>query len=314
MKITGFTLGSILLVAVLAPASMAQNNRTFVSGAGSDSNPCSLTAPCRTFTQAISQTNAGGEVVVLTSAGYGPFLINKAITVEAPGGVYAGITATSTDGIDINAGATDTVILRGLTINSQHSATSGIVFNTGGTLYIESCVVNGFSGGDGIGVFAPGNIIVKDTIARGNFNGIEVFIRATGTANVTMDQLRLDASNQAGLLLEAAASGAVVDAAIRNSSASGNLGGLVVDAEASGVALLDIESCLITNNGTGVTAEAETSGTGAESISNCIITNNPAHGFVVSASSGTAHINSRGNNTFIGNGPNLGSLVPLTAQ
>ena len=75
MKATRFALGSILFVALFATASIAQNGRTFVSGTGLDTNPCSLTAPCRTFTQAISQTNAGGEVVVLTAAG-GYFILN----------------------------------------------------------------------------------------------------------------------------------------------------------------------------------------------------------------------------------------------
>src|SRR5215467_9895859 len=64
--------GSTLLVTLLASAAPAQVQRTFVSGLGNDANPCSRTAPCRTFTQAMSQTNSGGEVIVLDSAGYGP--------------------------------------------------------------------------------------------------------------------------------------------------------------------------------------------------------------------------------------------------
>src|SRR5262252_6069908 len=137
MKTVRFALSSSAILALWASTSLAQSPRTFVSGLGNDSNPCTRTAPCRTFSLAVSQTNAGGEVVALDSAGYGPFNIARSITVEAPKGVYAGISVFSGDGIDINAGATDIVILRGLTVSNQGSAGSGIVFNTGGTLHLE---------------------------------------------------------------------------------------------------------------------------------------------------------------------------------
>src|ERR1700683_5177925 len=115
-----YALGCFLFVVLFAAASMAQN-RTFVSGAGSDSNPCSLNSPCRSFAQAISQVPAGGEVVVLDSAGYG---------------------ATSGAAIAVNATAgVDTVILRGLTIYNQAlDNADGIMFNTAGTLHIENCI------------------------------------------------------------------------------------------------------------------------------------------------------------------------------
>src|SRR5215472_10738671 len=138
----GSVLGPALLVVLFASGASAQVQRTFVSGLGSDANPCSRTAPCRTFGQAISQTNPNGEVIVLDSAGYGPFTISKAVSITAPPGVYAGISVFSGDGIDINAGASDIVILHGLTINNQGSSGSGAVFNTGGALQVEACVIN----------------------------------------------------------------------------------------------------------------------------------------------------------------------------
>ena len=98
MKTIRFALGSFVFIAVFASASMAQLQRTFVSGFGSDSNVCSHAAPCRTFGQAISQTNAGGEVYVLDTAGYGPFTITKTISVVAQG-VTAGISVFSGHGI-----------------------------------------------------------------------------------------------------------------------------------------------------------------------------------------------------------------------
>src|SRR5689334_2710230 len=127
MKSIRFALGSMLFLATLAGASQAQVQRTFVSGLGSDGNPCSRAAPCRTFGQAIMGTSVGGEAIVLDSAGYGAFSINKSVSIIAPQGVYAGISVFTGDGIDINAGPSDVVILRGLTVNSQGGA-NGIIF------------------------------------------------------------------------------------------------------------------------------------------------------------------------------------------
>jgi hypothetical protein len=303
-----------LFAILLASASMAQNGRTFVSGAGDDKSPCSLTSPCRTFGEAISLTNAGGEVVVLTSAGYGPFTISKAVTVEAAPGVYAGITVTTGDGIDINAGTMDTVTLRGLTVNNQGGNGSGIVFNTGGTLHIEGCVVNGFSaqGAGGLAILAPGNIFVKDTIARENANGVFVNRINTGTTSVSMDRVHSDA-NQVGLLVVPAVSGAIVNAAILNSSFSGNEShGIQVAAFVfGGVALLNIEGCLISNNNVGMDEEVASGGAGNVSISNCTITSNSAFGYTISP---LAVIYSRGQNTIMGNGLNSGSLTSLAGQ
>src|SRR5215472_11211393 len=88
------------LLSVTGPA-WSQANRTFVSGFGSDSNPCSLAAPCRSFAGAVAQTNAGGEIAVLDTAGYGTVTITKAISIVNEEGGEAGITVTSGDGITI---------------------------------------------------------------------------------------------------------------------------------------------------------------------------------------------------------------------
>src|SRR5262249_39544488 len=94
----------------------ALSNRTFVSGTGSDSNPCSLAAPCRSFEGALVQTSPGGEIAVLDTAGYGAVLINKAISIVNQDGGEAGVTVTSGDGITVAAGPSDVVNLRGLTL------------------------------------------------------------------------------------------------------------------------------------------------------------------------------------------------------
>lgn len=108
------------LVAAAAPAH-ATAQRTFVASNGSDANACSLLSPCRSFNAAIANTTAGGEVVILDTAGYGPMFIDRSIKVIGPSGVYGGISVLGgisgiTTGVVINApGAT--VTLRGLDIS-----------------------------------------------------------------------------------------------------------------------------------------------------------------------------------------------------
>src|SRR5215467_5681246 len=101
----------LLLVAPMVAAAM--NQRTFVASYGADNPACSLATPCRSFGAAITASNAGGEVVVVDSAGYGTVMIAKAVSIIVPAGIFGGITVTSGAGVTINApGAT--VVLRGL--------------------------------------------------------------------------------------------------------------------------------------------------------------------------------------------------------
>src|SRR5438874_11521405 len=116
-------------------AALAQ--RTFVSAAtGNDANPCTRTAPCRNFAAAIAQTASGGEVIVLDSGGYGTVTINQAVSLVAPPGVYAGISVFSGTGITVNAGPSDVVTLRGLTLTGLGGA-DGISFTSGASLYVQ---------------------------------------------------------------------------------------------------------------------------------------------------------------------------------
>jgi len=107
----------LFLTPGLAQAAPQPQARTFVSAkTGSDSANCSRTSPCRTFNRAISLTSPGGEVVALDSGGYGAVTISQAVTLEAPDGVYAGMTVSAGDGITVAAGASDVIVLRGLTV------------------------------------------------------------------------------------------------------------------------------------------------------------------------------------------------------
>src|SRR6201992_683516 len=114
-KMAGLVAAMALAVMWVAPA-QAQATRTWISGVGDDVNPCSRTAPCKTFAGAISKTAAGGEIDVLDPGGFGTVTITKAITIDG-GGTLASILASGTNGINVNAGASDIVILRNLSIN-----------------------------------------------------------------------------------------------------------------------------------------------------------------------------------------------------
>src|SRR5688572_14261639 len=127
----------------------AQATRTWVSGVGDDANPCSRTAPCKTFAGAISKTAEGGEINALDPGGYGAVTITKSITIDGGSGQIASIMASGSNGIIVSAGVNDNVVIRNLTINGANRTTlggsNGIRFLSGQSLRIENCNINGFT-------------------------------------------------------------------------------------------------------------------------------------------------------------------------
>jgi hypothetical protein len=131
---------------VLGAAMMyGQASRTWVSGVGDDANPCSRTAPCKTFAGAISKTAAGGEIDALDPAGFGAVTITKAITLDGGGGQVASVLVSGTNGIVVQAGPSDVVILRNLRINGIGTGINGIRFLSGKDLNVENCYIFGFT-------------------------------------------------------------------------------------------------------------------------------------------------------------------------
>src|ERR1700683_3993078 len=108
-----FLAGFAISFCALTTAAQAQATRTWVSGVGDDVNPCSRTAPCKTFAGAISKTSAGGEINFIDPGGFGPLTITKAITIDCAN-TEAGVLVSGTNGFVVNAGAADIVTLRGL--------------------------------------------------------------------------------------------------------------------------------------------------------------------------------------------------------
>lgn len=137
--------GVFLLFALGVPSlAAAQATRTWVSGVGDDANPCSRTAPCKTFAGAISKTAAGGEINVLDPGGFGAVTITKSISITSEG-FEAGVLVSGTNGIIINAASTDNIVLRGLDIEGIGTGLNGIQFLAGGMLTVEKCTINGFT-------------------------------------------------------------------------------------------------------------------------------------------------------------------------
>jgi hypothetical protein len=170
----------------------AQASRTWVSGVGDDANPCSRTAPCKTFAGAISKTAAGGEIDALDPAGYGAVTITKAITIDGGGGQVASVLVSGTNGIVVQAGPSDVVILRNLRINGIGTGINGIRFLSGKDLNVENCFIFGFTT-NGIDIAlnqaTAASVHVINSVLKNNG---QVGIRAT---NAVTPPVQLSVSN-----------------------------------------------------------------------------------------------------------------------
>jgi len=148
-----------LAIGLWSSVAWAQASRTWVSGVGDDANPCSRTAPCKTFAGAISKTANGGEIDALDPAGYGAVTITKGITIDGGGGQVASVLVSGTNGIVVRAGPTNVVTLRNLRINGIAGAgaggLNGIRYLAGGALHVENCHIFGFTGMESMSPPAP---------------------------------------------------------------------------------------------------------------------------------------------------------------
>ncbi len=148
----------------LAPIASAQATRTWVSGVGDDANPGSRTAPCKTFAGVLAKTAERGVINVLDPGGFGTLTITKAITIDG-GGAEGGILGASTNGIVINAGSDDVIILRNLQIEGVGTGLTGLIILNAAAVYLENCRIQGFANG-----------IVETTSAT---TGTQIFLRDT---------------------------------------------------------------------------------------------------------------------------------------
>lgn len=169
-----FGLGIIFsIMTVFSLGAHAQATRTWVSGVGDDANPCSRTAPCKTFAGAISKTAAGGEINALDDGGFGAVTITKAITIDG-GGHLAGVLASSgSNGIVINAGASDVVIIRGISFNGAGTGLNAVRYLAGKYVVVEDSTIQGFANG----------INMITTVVNGRMDIRNVQVTGTTAAN-----------------------------------------------------------------------------------------------------------------------------------
>ena len=169
-------------------STQAQASRTWVSGVGDDVNPCSRTAPCKTFAGAIAKTASGGEISVLDPGGFGQLVISKSITVDGTG-MLASILAGSGTAILINIAdpkdVAKSVRIRGLSLNGLGSGTKGISVVAANKVSIEDTIIDGFKG-NGIDV-AAGQVFVRNTTIRNNTAvGVNVARGEVGLSDVSI--------------------------------------------------------------------------------------------------------------------------------
>jgi hypothetical protein len=234
-KIVGiFTIVGLAVVPLLlsAPAH-AQSTRTNVSALGDDANPCSRTAPCKTFASAMSKTAAGGEITVLDVGGFGAVTITKSLSITNDGVGEAGVLVAGTNAIIINAGANDVVHLRGLVIDGSLPAfgsLGGIRILSAKAVHVQNCVIKNFSGGFGISVANSSGTVqlfVNDTVISNNGSGTlggGVLVRSSGagSARVVLTRVMVE-GNVLGLRVDGTGSTGPGHAVfLRDSVISGN--------------------------------------------------------------------------------------------
>lgn len=285
----------------------AQATRTWVSGVGDDANPCSRTAPCKTFAGAISKTAAGGEINAIDSGGFGAVTITKSITIDGAG-TLAGILNAGTNGININAAGIN-VTLRNLVLDGAGTGLVGIRIIAANKVSIENCQIFG-NNGKGIDdqrIVNNVQLFVHRTIVRNNA-GSGIVIRPmspnTNAIDASLHDVRLIGNAGAGLT---ASTGSNVT--MTNSVVSGNAYGIYVE-QPAGATKLFVADTTVSDNNIGIVVGG---GTPAVRLSNVIVTDNDT-----GLSTGGVAIKTFGNNKIdgnvLGNGPFVPALVPVGQQ
>ena len=302
-----FAAFAMCFLAMTSQAS-AQATRTWVSGVGDDANPCSRTAPCKTFPGAVSKTADCGEIDALDPGGFGTVTLTKGIKIDGgggEGGMVASILAAGTVGVTINntSATCPWDVLRNLDINGAQTGTIGInMVASGGTLALENIDVEGFT-----------QQCIKDqptsaiglTIYNSNFERCSADILAVSTSTFTA---RVVASNskfsksQAGHGVNVGQNSKV---SLVNCDINNNVGGGVLVTGATAFAVLQHDQ-ISNNQGFGVHATSS----GTAYVADNSVTFNNGTGLLGDAS---GQILSWGNNWVAGNSPDgghTGSTLP----
>jgi hypothetical protein len=286
----------VTFMLVLASAAQAQATRTWVSGVGDDVNPCSRTAPCKTFAGAISKTAKDGEISVLDPGGYGAVTITKSIYINGTHGAgYGSIVASLVNGIIINI--TDVndvrkaVRLRALDINGASTGINGISILAANNVWVEDSVIDGFTGdgtNSGMGIrvatAASCNLYVQDTMIHKTVTGIRVSTSAGfAVANVKDSNIE---GNTNGITVNTNGFATIEKCRFAANATNG-----VATIAATGTII--IRDSILSNNGTAINAAA---GSSVKALSNILNNNTTGFGGTV------AQIQTDGQNRNVANG------------
>ena len=296
MKRTILTIAATVFT-VLSTAALSQT-RTWVSGTGDDLNPCSRTAPCKTFASAINKTGTNGEINCLDSAGFGTVNITKSITIDCHS-EHGGVLAANTNGVIVN-GVNIVVTLRGLVIQSTNTLTgNGIRIINAAAVNIDDTIIENFGGtgtnGRGIVIETSGigvRVNVTDShLYNNNNHGIHSFPTA-GSVFLTVDNVNIERGGASAIQLRQNTT-----ANINDSNLSSHTVGAGVVAETSSV-IANVSNSLLGDNAHGV-INGSTSAATMRLYGNTI-TGNSINGLLVSSGS----VLSYGNNAIRGNAGN----------
>jgi hypothetical protein len=303
-----------LMTLVLFGATLlnAQATRTWVSGVGDDANPCSRTAPCKTFAGAISKTALGGEIDALDPGGFGGVTITKAITIDGGGGQVASILVSGTNAIVVSAGVSDNVVIRNLSINgiagSGQAGLNGIRFVSGKSLRIENCNINGFSN-RGIDI-SPNNIsgnppTVSVINTTSNDNG-DSGIRSSVTQRVLVSIVNSRFNNNG---VYGTYAGDYSRFSVNGSDSSGNgTAGFIALANAGDV-VMNVSNSTATNN----SVATNVSGTGIQAGGGIATSNVRLYGVVIMSNFPNGMVTaSNGSIVSFGHNANSGTGAPTS--
>jgi hypothetical protein len=288
------TLAAVFTMLAMTSLAHAQATRTWVSGVGDDANPCSRTAPCKTFAGAISKTAASGEINALDPGGFGAVTITKSITIDG-GGTFASILSALVNGIIINAGAGDVITLRNLSIDGAGSGFDGIRYLAGGVVNVENVVIFRVTQhGINVNKTAGGALNVTNTTIT-NCGASQGGIRINTTAGVvagSIDRTRVHNCGF-GVLAEAGAR-----TTVRDSDLTSNTTGIQVNTGSE----VNVDKSMFAYSSTGLLANG-----GLLRISSNTVINNGTG----LATLGVGQIVSFGNNNVFGN---ISDGVPNSTQ
>jgi hypothetical protein len=249
---------SAMCLALLSMPANAQATRTWISGVGDDANPCSRTAPCKTFAGAISKTSAAGEINCLDPGGFGAVTITKSISLVCDPVSNGGVLVAGTNGVTVNdsGAASIIVVLQGLDFEGVNSGTNGVSVLSAKSVQVINCRIRNFTTA-GVSVTPSANgvsVDVIDTIIDNSVEGIFVKPTGSGTVRGSINRTRTVNNSGDGVFLNANATSGSIKMDVRDSLSANNGANGYAVASAGSVAQLQIDSSTASDNATGLGA------------------------------------------------------------